>query len=341
MTDSESGAPAPPPARPPGPAPPGYVPRNWVQPTSPPPPRTAAVAAPPTLPTYGSPVAPPVHAGGGLAASGPTVGPEGEVPFLDTPGVPPQTKRQAGYWLLFALAGFLVGQIGATIFALISGTIAGKSASQMQTIATSAVPPEWYVVTTLVGLWIGFIGAPWLASRTQGTGNFVRDLGVRFKPIDLIGIVIGVAGQFAIGLMYAPFQHDIHNFNAPSQKLTGASHGGGFVIIAIATVLLAPAAEELFFRGLLLKSLVRLFTPLRAIGGARTLGVVLAVAADGLLFGAAHGEWLQFAGLAFFGIVLAGVSYRTGRLGMNYISHASFNLVAIIAIASNGSVIFH
>jgi membrane protease YdiL (CAAX protease family) len=273
--------------------------------------------------------------------SGATGGREGEVPFLDTPGVPPQTKRQAGYWLLFALAGFLVGQIGATIFALISGAIAGKSASQMQAIATSAVPPEWYVVTTLVGLWIGFIGAPWVASRTQGTRNFVRDLGVRFKPIDLIGIVIGIAGQFAITLMYAPFQHDIHNFNAPSQKLTGASHGSGFVIIAIATVLLAPAAEELFFRGLLLKSLVRLFTPLRAIGGARTLGVVLAVAADGLLFGAAHGEWVQFAGLAFFGIVLAAVSYRTGRLGMNYISHASFNLVAIIAIATNGSVIFH
>jgi hypothetical protein len=35
------------------------------------------------------------------------------------------------------------------------------------------------------------------------------------------------------------------------------------------------------------------------------------------------------------------VSYRTGRLGMNYISHATFNLVAIIAIATNGSVIFH
>jgi uncharacterized protein len=343
MTDPESGASAStPPARPPGAVPPGYVPREWAQQASPPPPPTAAaVVAPPPLPVYGTPGGPPLQprdASGSPDAAG---GSEGEVPFLDTPGVPPQTKRQAGYWLLFAVAGFLIGQIGATIFALVSGAIAGKSASQMQAIATSSVPPEWYVVTTLVGLWIGFIGAPWVASRTQGTRNFVRDLGVRFRPIDLIGILIGVAGQFAIGIMYAPFQHDIHNFNAPSQRLTGASHGGGFVIIAIATVLLAPAAEELFFRGLLLKSLVRLFTPLRAVGGARTVGVILAVVADGLLFGAAHGEWVQFAGLAFFGIVLAAVSYRTGRLGMNYISHATFNLVAIIAIATNGSVIFH
>ena len=75
--------------------------------------------------------------------------------------------------------------------------------------------------------------------------------------------------------MYAPFQHDIHNFNGPSQRLTGASHGGGFVIIAIATVVLAPAMEELFFRGLLLKALVRLLTPLGPGGSTgRVAGVV-------------------------------------------------------------------
>ena len=159
--------------------------------------------------------------------------------------------------------------------------------------------------------------------------------------MDLAGIAIGLGGQFLVAVMFAPFQHDIHNFNAPSQKLTGASHGAGFVVIAIATVLLAPAAEELFFRGLLLKGLVRLFTPLRVAGGARTAGVVLAVIADGLLFGLAHGEWVQLAGLAAFGIVLAAVSYRTGRLGMNMVAHATFNLVAIVAIATNGSVVFH
>ncbi len=208
------------------------------------------------------------------------------------------------------------------------------------------MPPEWYVVSTLIGLWIGFIGAPWLASRTQGTKHFARDLGLRFRWIDLLGILIGIGGQFFIDEGYSLYQHishhNFHNFNAPSQKLTGASHGTGFIVIAIATVLLAPAAEELFFRGLLLKSLVRLFTPLGAAGRARAAGVVLAVIANGLLFGAAHAEWVQFAGLASFGIVLAAVSYRTGRLGMNMVAHATFNLVAIIAIAVNGSVVlFH
>ncbi len=99
--------------------------------------------------------------------------------------------------------------------------------------------------------------------------------------------------------------------------------------------------EELFFRGLLLKALVRLFTPLRAAGGARVVGVVLAVVVDGLLFGLAHGEWVQLAGLAAFGMILAAVSYRTGRLGMNMVAHGTFNLVAIVAIASGGSGLIH
>ena len=243
-------------------------------------------------------------------------------------------------WLLYAALGFLAGQLGAVIFAAIAAAAAGKTAD-LQTISTEAVPPEWYVVSTLLGLWIGFIGAPWLASRTQGTRNFVRDLGVRFRLIDLVGIAIGVGGQIMISLMYAPFAHYIHNFNGPTQRLTGSSHGGGFIVIAIATVVFAPAMEELFFRGLLLKALVRLFTPLQSAGGRRTAGVVLAVILDGLLFGLAHGEWVQLAGLAAFGLILAAISYRTGRLGMNMVAHASFNLVAIVAVASSGSGLVH
>jgi membrane protease YdiL (CAAX protease family) len=212
----------------------------------------------------------------------------------------------------------------------------------MTSIAAAPVPPEWYVVSTLLGLWIGFIGAPWLASRRQGTGHFLADLGVRFRLIDLVGIAVGVVAQGLIVLVYLPFQHDIHNFDAPSQKLTGASHGGGFLIIAIVTVVVAPFMEELLFRGLLLKAMLRLFTPVVATPSrARAVGVVLAVIADGILFGLAHGEFVQLAGLALFGIALAAMSYRTGRLGMNMVAHATFNLVAVLSILSQPGGLLH
>jgi membrane protease YdiL (CAAX protease family) len=307
-----------PPPRPPGPVPAGFVPLDRVG--------VEAFPSPPKWPdsqlTLGSsPV-------GGS--------------FLDDPGAPPRTKSAAWRWFFYALIGFLVGQLLGAVFGIVAGDVAGKSAAQMKVITGASVPPEWYVLSTLAGLWVGFFGAPWLASRLQGTRRFVADLGVRFRWIDLWGILIGLAGQGVIVALYAPFQHDIHNFNAPSQKLTGGAHGGGFVIVALATVLLAPFMEELFFRGLLFKALARLFTPNGpGVTRARGFGVVVAVVVDGLLFGLAHGEWVQLAGLALFGALLATISYRTGRQGMNMVSHASFNLVAVLAILSQRGGVIH
>ncbi|HWE65674.1 MAG TPA: CPBP family intramembrane glutamic endopeptidase [Acidimicrobiales bacterium] len=303
------------PPLPPGPVPAGYAPAQRVD----------AVPLPPRTPFS-------------------QAGPVPERPGTSPAGLtgPPSTKKQAWRWLFYAVIGFIVGQIVAVIFGSVAGGIAGKSAAQMKIITAANVPPEWYVVSTLLGLWIGFVGAPWLASRTQGTRHFLADLGVRFRAIDLVGILIGVGAQIVIAVMYAPFQHDIHNFNAPSQKLTGSAHGGGFLIIALATVLLAPFMEELFFRGLLFKALVRLFAPeAKVTTRARRASVVVAVIVDGLLFGLAHGEWVQLAGLALFGAVLAAVSYRTGRLGMNIVAHASFNLVAVLAILSQRGGVIH
>jgi uncharacterized protein len=323
-TEGEPGGPsgevAPPKA--PGPVPAGYAPPGWIHTPPPPPPPPASW---PLAPQY-----PPVTAGNGILM----------VPSTEIAA--PADRRQAWRWVFYAVIGFLVGQIMGAIFGEVAGILAGKDAAQMKAITNASVPPEWYVVSTLVGLWFGFVGAPWLASRTQGTRHFVSDLGIRFQPIDAIGIFIGVGGQIVVAIMYAPFIKHIHDFNAPSQKLTGGSHGGGFLIIALATVLLAPFMEELFFRGLLFRALLRLFSPSGiSPGTARMVGVVLAVIVDGLLFGLAHGEWVQFAGLAFFGMVLAAVSFRTGRLGMNMIAHASFNLVAVIGILAQGGGVIH
>ena len=226
-------------------------------------------------------------------------------------GAVPATRSAAWMWLLYAGLGFLGGQVLAAV--------------------TVAEPPTWYVVSTLFGLWGGFLGAAVLASRLRGTRHFGADLGIRFRWIDLIGIPIGFAGQYMVALLYLPVESHVRNFHqqfsAPAQRLTGSAHGVGWFVIGLATVVGAPFFEELFFRGVLLRALARLFGRW---GG--WVGPTLAIVVSGLLFGAIHAELLQFAGLALFGVLLGAVSYRTGRLGMNIVAHASFNLLALTAV---------
>ena len=62
-------------------------------------------------------------------------------------------------------------------------------------------------------------------------------------------------------------------------------------------------------------------------------GPVLAVTTTGIVFGLAHADLLELLGLGAFGIVLSVIAYRCKRLGPCIFAHATFNLVAILAIA--------
>jgi membrane protease YdiL (CAAX protease family) len=245
------------------------------------------------------------------------------------------TRGDGGTWVFLTFVGFLAGQVIAYLLVVAAAAVAHKNVTAT---AKLAAPPQWYVVASLVGVWIGFGLAPVVASRIAGTKRVIADMGISFRPVDVIGVAIGVVAQGVVWLLYEPFRSHLHNYEAPVTKLTGSAHGGSWVLIGVLTVVAAPFFEELFFRGLLLRGLVRVLQP--APGGGRAARVVAVGAAlvlDGLLFAAAHGEWEQFAGLALFGAVLAFISYRTGRQGMNMVAHASFNLVTVISLVATVS----
>jgi uncharacterized protein len=86
-------------------------------------------------------------------------------------------------------------------------------------------------------------------------------------------------------------------------------------------VVCAPVVEELFYRGLLLRSLDK-----------RGIQPWLSVVLSALLFAGMHFEALQFAGLFLFGIVLALLVHRTGRLGPAIWAHAAFNAVTVLQL---------
>ena len=246
---------------------------------------------------------------------------------------PPRTERDAGAWLLFAGLGFIVGQLASSVLLIAVAAATGHSSDVAQ-LAAQPVPPAWVVVSGLVGLWFGFVGAAVFATRLRGTGSLRRDMGLEVRPWDvLVGPVVGLAGQILLlPLLYLPLEHVVRHLNqrlnAPAQHLTGGFPGSDLAVIAVLTVVVVPVIEELFFRGLILRALLRVFA-----GAGPVLGVGLAVVADGIIFGLAHFELLQLLGLAVFGMVLSLMAYRLGRIGPGIFAHGMFNLLAILSVA--------
>lgn len=250
---------------------------------------------------------------------------------------PPQPRRlfptpaagTAGVGL--AIGGFLVGTILASILVAIVVAISHLHYAK-------GLPPETLPVTVvdLVGLWTGFLAAALLASRLFGSRRPARDLGLslRLWPDVPLGVAVGLGSQFLLlPLVYLPLQpyvpHLDKTLSHPGVALTGHVHGAAFVVLAVFVVVGAPIAEELFFRGVLLRSLDAWFGPL-----GRRAGPVLAVLVMGALFGLAHGEGLVLAyGLAVFGVVLGVMANLFRRLGPGMVAHATFNLASIVVLA--------
>ncbi len=244
----------------------------------------------------------------------------------------PGTKRDALIWMLVAGVGFIVGgilsQVGVVAWGLASGV---GSASRLARLESSAMPPEGLVLCNLVGLWVGLIGAALVVSRLRGTRRFAKDMGlaIRLWPDVPLGLVAGAMLQLVvIPVLYVPFIHLIpnlkHQFSRPAERLGGASHGNGVLLLALFVAVIAPIVEEIFFRGVLMRSLEGLS---RSAG--RFVSWMVPVVGSALLFGLAHFEPLQFMGLVVLGLVLAIIARRTRRLGLGIVAHAAFNGFAL------------
>jgi uncharacterized protein len=100
-----------------------------------------------------------------------------------------------------------------------------------------------------------------------------------------------------------------------------SSRAGAFIAFFVVVTFVAPAVEELTYRGLGISLLM-------------PWGVPLAIVASGLLFGAAHGLIVALPILAFFGIVNGVLRVRTNSIYPPMVLHAAFNGIALIAAVS-------
>jgi membrane protease YdiL (CAAX protease family) len=186
-----------------------------------------------------------------------------------------------------------------------------------------------------LGLWTGMVGAAVLASRRKGAGSLAADFGFRGRWLDLgTGVVVALACQLlvlpGIALLLRPLVGE-PEVSGPVQELVDKSQGLAYIGLLLSVAVGAPIVEELFFRGLLLRSLQNRFPD------------ALAVLLSAVAFGLAHGSTLPIdavvlvmVSLMVFGAVLAVLAIRTGRLGPGIVAHAAFNLFTILYLTFSG-----
>jgi membrane protease YdiL (CAAX protease family) len=185
--------------------------------------------------------------------------------------------------------------------------------------------PIWVLfVSTSLG-WAVFLAGMVLASRREGSGSFTRDYQVRARPVDVLGVPIGVLTQLVIvPLIYLPLERlweDVfteERLTETAKDLVDRASGGSMVLLVLMVCVGAPIVEELVYRGLLQGSLAARFNH------------VPALFAASLLFMLIHFRPVEYPGLLAIGLVCGACALATGRLGMAIACHLGFNVTGLL-----------
>lgn len=221
-----------------------------------------------------------------------------------------------------AAVGWLMAQSAAALaLVLVLQPAFGYTPEQVADNETSLA----FVALTFPALWMGFIGVPVWAAATKGAG-WIADFRVRVRALDLLGVVPGVAAQYLlVPLVSLPIlwatNTDIEKLGEPARELADkATTPGGIALFFLMVAIGAPIAEELFFRGLVLRSIEKRF------------GSTWAIAGSSLAFGATHFQVLQFPALTAVGVVFALLAVKSGRLGPAIFAHMAFNAATVVSL---------
>jgi membrane protease YdiL (CAAX protease family) len=218
-----------------------------------------------------------------------------------------------------AITAFFAAWFTAQILSLIVLSVFGETGGADTPIGVLAV--------VLPVAWLTYLAVMWFVSERAGTADPVDDFGIRVLPVDLIGLGIGVLSQLVVvRLVYLPleamwpatFTDDELQRNA--EDLVDRAAGLTTVVLFVLVVFGAPIVEELFYRGLLQRSLLARFND---------AVVVVGVAA---LFAVIHFRPIEYPGLFVFGLIVGVAAKLTGRLGMSIMAHIGFNFTGLMLV---------
>lgn len=243
------------------------------------------------------------------------------------PGTPPPgslgPSGASGWRWFYALYAFFGGLVVSQIAVLIlSGIWVSLNDTTLEKLSDDS---NFIVVASFVSQLL-FIGTAVFVAKLSGSFRW-RDFGLVRAPFwKSVALMAAVMGSYLVILGIYNQLVNLAPDDAP-EKL-GANAGDlNMLFFALLVAVLAPIAEEIFFRGMIFRALWN------------GIGLWPAAIASGLLFGSLHidslssDRLLQVIPLAVLGISFALLYSWTGTLYSTIALHATNNAIAVAAYA--------
>jgi CAAX protease family protein len=214
-------------------------------------------------------------------------------------------------WVWFS--GLIVGAIAVSISAAVRGRPSGVTTDGID-LAIGLFAQNGAILLAL-----------FVVSRLKGQRSLRRDFGLALVARDWSWLAVGVLLQVvSLGLVGLLDRVAGHLDQQQAVETLEKSHGPELVFVVAGVALFAPLVEELLFRGLLLRALLRRTTP------------VAAVVISSVVFAGVHlldpSTLPLMAPLLLLAVVSAIRAVRTGELSQSILLHVGFNLLSAVVL---------
>lgn len=256
----------------------------------------------------------------------PPTPPQSQPPTTPPPPTPPAPFAPQPPLIRWGLGDVLIGLaiwvLGGIIGSLVLVSTGDVSSSSITELSLGAL------TISLVCGWPGFLGWPIIATYWKGQRSLRLDFGLDIRPIDVAWGLLGGVVALVLSTFGAILWALVSGDPSPSNTDFLPTKPSTFTAIAIffLVAICTPIVEELFFRGLFLRSV------------GRKWNLPTAVVISSLVFGMFHAQgetWGQAAFIvvvtASYGAVFALLVIRAkGRLGPSIVAHMCVNAVGVL-----------
>ncbi len=214
---------------------------------------------------------------------------------------------------------YVAGIVGSGVFAAVAFAATGDTGDHYGAFTLAMLVAGQY------GVWFA---ATILVSHLKGLGALRRDFGFTVRVNRLWALLAGIATTLALGVIVTPLVNLVHGEKENVVHDLAQSQGAKRVVFLLTAAIVAPVIEELLFRGLLLRSLRRRFSPAVAI-----IGSSLLFSVAHLVGGVTLGTVAVVPALFALGAISGIAAVWTGDLSVSIPLHMGFNLLTVAQYA--------